>query len=225
MRKQPFRRRKRARKGSFLFGLAVVVTVVAISLTFADTKMRAQLNTIATSQVKNISTLVINAAVMEVLTDNGIRYDDLVQIEYDDTKRVSAIKADSIKMNQLQSLISSKISERIAEVNNREIKMSIGSLTGIDILNNKGPQVGIRITLAGNATTSISNQFESAGINQTRHQIILSINTAIFVVLPSGSTSAEVPSSVIIAETIIVGMVPEFYAGGSLSPFTQGAAE
>ncbi|MDR1630387.1 MAG: sporulation protein YunB [Oscillospiraceae bacterium] len=207
-----------------MFGLAVVVIVCAIALPFADTKMRTQLNTIAASQAKNISTLVINAAVMEVLTESDVKYDDLVRIEYDDTKRVSAIKADSIKMNQLQSLISSKISERIAEINAREIKMAVGSLTGIDLFNNKGPQISIRITLAGNATTTISNQFESAGINQTRHQIILSVNTAIFVVLPSGSTSAEVLSNVIIAETIIVGMVPEFYAGGTL-PITQTPTE
>lgn len=199
----------------------VIILIIAIFAVFADTRMTTQLNTIASSQAKNISTRVINDAVMEVLTDNDIKYDDLVRIEYDDSNRVSAIKTDSIKMNRLQSMISSKISERIAEVESREISLAIGSLVGIDLFYNRGPKVKIKLTLSGNATTAIENAFESAGINQTRHQINMTIKTTVYVVLSGGSTSAEVVTNITIAETIIVGLVPEFYADGGLGLSNQ----
>jgi len=193
--------------------MSVAILLAAIVFLLGDAQMRRQVNTVAASQAKNISTRVINDAVMEVLTDNDIKYDDLVRLEYDNDRRVSAIKTDSIKMNRLQAAISSTISQRIAEVEAREISLAAGSLFGVDILNNKGPRIKIYITLTGNATTTAQNVFESAGINQTRHQINLSIKTSVYVVLTGGRTSAEVLTNITIAETIIVGLVPEFYSG------------
>lgn len=214
MKRRGFGRKKRGRLGAVFFRLSVLALIFAILLTLADMAVRTQLNTIAASSAKNISTLVINKAVMDLLIDESIQYDDLVRIEYDDNKRVSAIKADSIQMNRLQALIISEIAQKISEVDAHEIKIALGALSGIDLLHNKGPRLNIKITLAGNATTSIENRFETGGINQTRHQIVLKIQTSVFVVLPSGSTSADVASSFVVAETIIVGDVPEFYAGG-----------
>ncbi len=211
MRRRGFRRR-RSFLSPILFILLAVLLLSSTVIVVADAKIQSQLNTIAGSRAKNISTSVINKAVIEVITDNNVKYDDLVRLEYDTSNMVSAIKTDSIAMNRLQSAISDKISERIAQIDSYVIAMPLGNFTNIDFFSNWGPIINISVSLSGNTTSTIENVFESAGINQTRHQINLAIKTNIFVLMSAGTTSAEVLSHITIAETIIVGHVPEYFA-------------
>ena len=211
MRRRGFSR-KRGNK-TLIFILTVIILLISIFVVLTDTGIQSQLNIIAASQAKNISTRVINNAVIEVITANNIEYDDLVSIEYDVNNRVSVIKTNSIRMNWLQSAISSKIAEKISEVESYTVSVPFGSLFGIEYFNHLGPKIKIRMNLAGNATASIENVFESAGINQTRHQINLAIRTAVSVVMSNSSGSAEVLTNITIAETIIVGLVPEVISG------------
>ena len=52
---------------------------------------------------------------------------------------------------------------------------------------------------------------EEAGINQTRHTIFLKAATTLQIVAPTGNRSVEVEHQIAIAESIIVGEVPESY--------------
>ena len=63
----------------------------------------------------------------------------------------------------------------------------------------------------GSSSSEFRNQFETAGINQTRHQIILQIDVTISILLPGFTTATNVSSAVTVAETVIVGSVPESY--------------
>ena len=56
-----------------------------------------------------------------------------------------------------------------------------------------------------------NNSVVTAGINQTKHQINLEVMVDIDILIPWATESARVTTEVLIADTIIVGQVPETY--------------
>ena len=71
---------------------------------------------------------------------------------------------------------------------------------------------------SGYRTSEIENRFDSAGINQTRHQILLSVDVYTSILLPGFTASTKVSNEIAVAETVIVGSVPETYTYFSTTP-------
>ena len=72
-----------------------------------------------------------------------------------------------------------------------------------------GPKITVKMQQVGNITTSYESEFESAGINQTRHKIYLNLTTTMRVVVPFNSKEVEVTCQIPVSDTIIVGKIPE----------------
>jgi len=187
--------------------MAFLIIVILI-----DAKVRPLIRTLAASQASNLATAAINDAINEIMEEDSVTYDDLVTIEHDEKGRVTSVKTDIIKINRLKAAISTRTSQKISQIQNRQIKIPIGSLFGSELLAGRGPRIKLYINLSGNAETQIINKFKSAGINQTIHRITLDITANIYVVLPGANSSTQVKTSVCIAETVIVGVVPDTYA-------------
>ena len=60
-------------------------------------------------------------------------------------------------------------------------------------------------------SAAFSTEFESAGINQTRHKIYLSLHTVVRLVIPSSARQVTLNGQMLIAESIIVGDVPQSF--------------
>lgn len=208
------RKRKLKRKlkiiGSIIFIITVIISVVII----LEVKIRPVLATIAESRAKNIAIEAVNDSVWKVLSDENISYDTLVNFVNGTDGNVNAVIIDSVKLNTVCAEIRRRITDYFTDLSERIISIPTGSLTGIDLLAGKGPKIDIGITLSGSAQTEFVNSFETAGINQTRHQIILKIKTKVYIIMQSGNLTIETQSSIIAAETVIVGEVPEIYANG-----------
>ena len=198
-------------KKTVLYRVFVVVMAILICVILIDAKVRPLIRTIAASQASNLATVAINDAINEVMQENSITYDDLVSIENGSSGQVTSLKTDIIKINRLKAAISTRTTEKISQIQHREIRIPIGSLLGSQLLSGRGPRIKLYINLSGNAETQITNKFYSAGINQTIHRIMLDITSNIFVVLPGANTMSKVKSSICIAETVIVGNVPDTY--------------
>jgi len=78
---------------------------------------------------------------------------------------------------------------------------------------------------SGSVVTSVSNVFDSAGINQTRHQIMLNIKSTVSVIIPGYITSVPVETNMCIAESVIVGLVPDTYANVQLDGGLLGGSK
>uniref|UniRef100_UPI001A92EF92 sporulation protein YunB n=1 Tax=Clostridioides difficile TaxID=1496 RepID=UPI001A92EF92 len=60
-------------------------------------------------------------------------------------------------------------------------------------------------------SVNFKTEFESSGINQTRHRIYLEAQTQVKVVIPLITSTKQIKAQIPICETIIVGDVPESY--------------
>jgi len=185
---------------------------LALTITlFATTQMRPILASLATTRVSNMVNRIVSEAVDEAIESGNISYSDLITFEKDNDGRITAIYSNMAAFNRLQSKILDIILARIDQVPARELSIPVGSLTGSVLLAGRGPRISVRMESVGSSTANFENAFTSAGINQTKHQIVLNINVAVSILLPGFSTATTVSNAVTVAETVIVGSVPDTY--------------
>ena len=179
--------------------------------------LRPVLTSMASARVSNSVNRIVAAAVEEAIQRGDINYEAFVTFEKDATGRVTALRSNVAEVNRMQSAISSEILRRLSEVSTSELRIPIGTLTGSALLSGRGPYITVRMQAVGSASAVFRNEFSAAGINQTRHQILLEVDVYMSILLPGIRTSTTVANEIAVAETVIVGSVPESYTYFSAS--------
>lgn len=177
----------------------------------AACRLRPILEQVATSKVTSTVNRIVAQAIEDSVTSGDIRYEDLVTLDKDNEGRVTVVRSNMAAFNRLQAHILDMILERISQVSARDLSIPVGNLTGLALLAGRGPRIVVRMESVGSSTAWFENDFVSAGINQTRHQIILHVNVSVSILLPGFTTATQVANEVTVAETIIVGEVPDTY--------------
>lgn len=208
------RRKKRKKLFICIILVFIPVALLAVFIGF-EIRITPVITAMAESRARNIATETVNDAVKKVLCDGNFGYENLVDVTRDEKGEITSVTVDSVGTNSLCSAIRGEIVDSLSALGEKQVSIPIGTLTGIDILTGRGPRLNVTIALSGSATTSITNEFQTAGINQTRHQMIMNISTKIFIIMQSGNISTDIDNSIVVAETVIVGSVPEIYSDGS----------
>ena len=216
-----FYRRRRLDRRMLVRALALSVVVGLLTLVItAAVQMRPLLASLATTKVSNTVTRIVSEAVYQAIEDGEIRYDGLVTFEKDETGQITAVRSNMAAFNHLQADILDTILTRIDQVSARELSIPVGTLTGFSLLAGRGPRISVRMESVGSSEANFHNEFVSAGINQTKHQIILTVDVSVSILLPGFTTATKVSNSFIVAETVIVGAVPDTYTYFATEPDT-----
>ena len=202
----------RLRTMFLLFLVAVLAAVIYVSA-----QMGPILEQMAVSRVSNTVNRIVSEAVNESITSGKISYDQMISFEKDTEGRITAVHSNMAAFNRLQAEILDIVLAKLEQVSARELSIPIGSLSGSPLMAGRGPRIRVRMESVGSSSAQFRNQFETAGINQTRHQLLLELLVDIDVLLPWEILSSQVNVEVLVAETIIVGQVPQTYlqTGGS----------
>lgn len=192
----------------WLFAAALAVTVL---LAAAAARLKPILTSLATARVANTVTRIVTAAVDDTVYQNDVDYDRLISLEKDNDGRIVAVKSNMAEFNRLQSAIMSNVLERLSDVDTRELSIPVGTLTGSPLLSGRGPALRVRMQSVGSPSARFENEFTDAGINQTRHRIVLVVDVSVGILLPGFTTGTRVSNGFNVAETVIVGSVPETY--------------
>ena len=113
-----------------------------------------------------------------------------------------------VALGRLRSRVTDAVLQKIDEMGKQDIYLSAGTLSGIQLLSGRGPDLNLKVVPSGYMTSEIENRFDSAGINQTRHQIMLRIDMRVLAIIPGYTVATEVHTEFCLAETVIVGTVP-----------------
>ncbi|MCL1819760.1 MAG: sporulation protein YunB [Oscillospiraceae bacterium] len=211
-------RPKRRKNGVIFIALAALCLLIVIFALWIQSRMRPQIEQLAGARAHHLASQAINQAVAESIARMEITYDDLIHFEKDDAGRITALKTDMVMANRVKNDIHAAAIDKIGRLAKTSVKIPIGNLMDIDMLLGRGPSISVKLVPVGTADVTFSNQFTSEGINQTRHQILINIGTDIGVLLPGSSVPRHVDIQVCIAETIIVGAVPDAYAELNKNP-------
>ena len=213
--------RRRVNRQVLLRAVICVCSAFLVMLVLAGTvRMRPLLENLATTRVSNTVNRIIFEAVNEAIQEGEISYSELISVEKDLNGKIAAVHSDMAAFNRLQAQILDLILARIDQVSTRELAIPVGTLTGSALLAGRGPRISVRMESVGSSSAKFENRFESAGINQTNHQIVLKVDVSIAILLPGFTTATKVSTAVTVAETVIVGDVPESYTYFSTAPET-----
>ena len=205
----------RQRVGIWLTLLVLALLAAAVSLLW---HLKPVMTSMATARVSNLVNRIVSAAVNEAVENGDIDYQNFVIFEKDETGHITALRSNVAEVNRMQGQITDEILHRLSEVATSELEIPLGTLTGSALLAGRGPSLFVRMQAVGSASAAFRNQFTAAGINQTRHQIFLDVDVYMSILLPGMKTSTKVSNEIAVAETVIVGGVPDTYTYFSTTP-------
>lgn len=190
----------------------ISLAFILFLLIYVTLKIQPIIISFAEAAVKNSVTIAINEAVAEKMSKGGMGYDSLVTINKDESGIVTAITSNIVGINRLQAELTESITKKIKDYKTSEISIPLGNMFGNPFLSGRGPLIKFQILSVNTTRASFFSSFTAAGINQTRHRIMLDTYVNVTVMIPGALSSVAVTSQIMIAETVIVGRVPQTYA-------------
>ncbi len=209
----PGEKRRRLAAALVLAGLCLLLGLLAA-------RVHPLLVRLAASRAEGVTRQLINEQAAYFLAEQGLAYGDLVEIHTREDGRIAALTARMAQLNGMKATLAAAIQRRFNETDFGDLTLPLGTLVGGDFLLGRGPAFHFRLTMSCAAECDFVNVFDSAGINQTRHQILLKVTGRTLAVAPWCKTSVSVTTSFVIAETVLVGEVPTYYTNvtGSADP-------
>jgi len=201
--------RRLIRRVCILSILAFVLCTVGFI--YLREQYRDVLQELAETQVKNSTSDLTNDAIAKQISDGVIQYDRIVYFEKDLDGRITALKTNIGEVNRLKTDILNIINDEILALDNSDIGIPIGSIFLPEFLSGKGPVIPVHILSIRNSDANFASHFTQAGINQTLHQVKMEVSVDVAVLVLGRTTSFTMNSEVVVAETVIVGDVPDTF--------------
>lgn len=199
--------------------LLIALALFCLLLAFFRYKYANAIKQLAETQVRNITSDLINDAIDEQIEIGTIQYDRMVYFEKDLNGKITALKTNMSEVNRLKTNILDLINDEILAADSSNLGIPIGSLIFPELFSGRGIQIPVTIHSVSNSDASFTSNFSEAGINQTLQQIIMDIQIDVTVLVLGKTNSFTISSHIVVAETVIVGQVPNTYfqAGGALN--------
>ncbi|MBR3145312.1 MAG: hypothetical protein IKF53_05425 [Clostridia bacterium] len=193
----------------FIRWLSLLLSIL-ILFVFITLRIRVVVFEFAKSSAKNILINASNKAVLTVLKDNDIKYDDISRIYRDSNGNVSDIQIDTTKINTLKALINNEM-YKLTDSNDFNIKIPLGSLINNEFTSGMGPRLNFKMSIAHTADINYKTAFVDAGINNVLHQIIIVTDIDCSVLSFGTTRSFSFKNEILAAESVIAGAVPDSY--------------
>ncbi len=184
--------------------------ILLVLIIAAGLYLRILSRDIAISDARDAVTIAVNRCVSRMMTERGYSYQDFVTLEKDAEGGITAITTNTVQINALSSQIMQEIA-RAADNESLDIRIQLGSLLGSNLLMGRGPEIPVQVRMLTSSFVRFDNDLISTGINQTRHVITLIADVDIDIMIPLSTVSTTVETEILIAETVIVGRVPDTY--------------
>lgn len=199
----------RRRLKRFFFKITLLFAVLLALVLAFRSEYHETIRSLAETQVRNSTSDLINDAIDRQIEDGSIQYDRIVYFEKDLEGRITALKTNMSEVNRLKTDILNIINDEILALDTADLGIPIGSLILPEFFSGKGPNIPVSIISIRNSDALFYSNFTAAGINQTLQQLTMDVSVDVAVLVLGQATNFTVSSQVVVAETIIVGQVPE----------------
>lgn len=190
--------------------IAAAMVIIGLGL-IADMSFRPVVETVNYNECHSAVSDMINRSIAAELEREDIDYSRLVDLTRDSEGSVCSIESNAMNINRLKNNIAERLERELDRMSGIDIMIPVGTLTGIQLLHGRGFMIGMTVAPVGYAQTTIISEFTEMGLNQTRHRIVIRIDVETDAVIPGFSTRVPVTASIVAAETIIVGKIPDAY--------------
>lgn len=188
----------------------LLIALAASGFLAGSLAFRSLVTELAVSTAQDAVILSVNSIVKDIMLDGGFDAEGLVVLERSADGSVSAVKTNVAAVNTLAAQV---LERAVAQTAEKSITVGIplGNLLGSTLLSGKGPKIPVQLVMLSSSAAGFRSELTSAGINQTRHQILLELDVAVSVLMPWRTVGTQVETEILVSETVIVGKVPESY--------------
>ena len=199
--------KKRSKVAILFIFLLVVFILISYKI---NNDLKPIMMALCDAQARIIATETINETIRDEF-GSKISYDDIMTVKTDKEGNVVMIQANTVELNRIGSRIALGIQNRIGGIGGRSVKIPLGILFKNDLFAYYGPKITFIMQPMGSTLATYRSDFRAAGINQTRQIVYLDVTANVQVIIPLSRNSISVTSNIPIAESIIVGKVPNTF--------------
>ena len=201
-------RKKRRRRALVL---VILLAASALVVSMVRFRLSPMIREIATTRVSNEASFAINRSIIRQIDEKAIDYDRIVLLEKDIQGNICAIKTNMAEVNLMKTAVLEMVDEEVLELSVEEIGIPLGNLLLPEFFSGQGWHIPVKILAVSSSDAVFVSHFTEAGINQTLHQIFLTVEVTMTILTPLGAQTVDTNSQVLVAETVIVGAVPQTY--------------
>ena len=195
-----------------LLALLLILVVISVgAFLLFRREYQSVMTSLAQTQVKNATSDLINDAIERQISSGTIQYDRMVYFEKDLNGRITALKTNMSEVNRLKTDLLNLINDEILAMDYDQLGIPVGSLVIPEFFAGKGPSIPVRILAIRNSEASFFSEFSEAGINQTMQKLNMLVNIDVAVLILGAVEEFTISSQVVVAETVIVGQVPDMF--------------
>ena len=191
--------------------LLLILILALVAGMLLQTRVNPLTEDIALARISDIASNLINQAVTLQIEEGKVMYDDLVSLKRDGEGNITALTTNMQEMNRLKNQLLTILDSDLYNITGEEVDIPMGNLTGIPLLSGRGGSIPVKIVAVSSSDANFRGEFQDAGINQTIHRIMLDVAVDLTILLPSGTVFEHVSTEVCVAETVLLGRVPESY--------------
>lgn len=195
-----------ARRKKTIIRIIILFLFVIYLFKYVDKNIKPTVIAISEIKAKSVTTQTINDTI-KLKIKRDINYNDLIFVKYDNEGKVTLMQANTILMNSIAAEVAIEVQEQLEKMSHTKIRVPLSNAFNTQIIT--FPSINIQIIPQGSVAVDFATEFESSGINQTRHRIYIIVVTDIKMIVPLVQENIRIVTNIPIAETIIVGDVPE----------------
>jgi len=186
--------------------IAAIIIAAVVAMTAAlEHRVTPQVRELAGVVAKQQAARAIAEAVERVLAEEQVTYERLV--EQQEENGVKSIRTNALEINLLRTKIN-RAAEEAVRRRRAKLRLPMGALLGSQLFSGSGPGIRVRLAMTGDALSDIRSDISGAGVNQTMHRILMDLRMTLAVILPGGAQHTQVEMTICLAETVIMGNVP-----------------
>ncbi|MGI6731440.1 MAG: sporulation protein YunB [Anaerovoracaceae bacterium] len=199
-------------KGLKWFVILILLIIISIyGVIFTEKIVKPNITAIAEVRVKALFNQIINDAVIQQIASFDYTDGELLKINTDNDGNITLLEPNTMLMNRLSTEMVKEIQAQFRTIEPRKVTVPVGSIVGSQIMSQFGPSLDLKVIPIGMSRASYKTEFESTGINQTKYKVYLEMDSQARVLSPFSMKNIEVKNTILIAEAIIVGEVPDSY--------------
>ncbi len=191
----------------FLVGAATVLLLAVL----ISRRLSPLVEAVAADEVRNEVNLLLSRTAAELIAERQLGYEDLITLERDSSGQVTSASSDIAAINELNQELVARLTERLNGIDLHDLEIPLGNLLGLDLLSGRGPYLQVQALWVGTVDTQVENEFSEAGINQTLHRVLLTVQVPTTILLAGSRIDCIVDTQICLAESVIVGTVPGTY--------------
>lgn len=191
--------------------LIMILAAAGYTVGFALRVTGPELVSLAELEARSMMARRVNEAVLEEFTENAVTAEELFSVTKDEQKQIVMVQTNTGAVNRLSASLTKRIQSQISGMEGETVEVPLGTALRSPVFSQIGLSFHLRVLPLASAKVNYKTEFETAGVNQTCHKLYLEVNCGARLLAPFAEKKVELSSRVLLAETIVVGDVPQSY--------------